>query len=369
MIKSKFDISILDAYQVVFPAGHTLFREGEPGREMYILLDGEIEITKSDHILDRLTNGAIFGEMALVDSFPRSADARAVTDCKIVIIDEALFSDLASQYPHFGVDVMRIMSKRIRRMINEEMKRQRLEEELAIGREIQLSLLPKVNPQRAGWQFATVYRAARQVGGDYYDFIESPSDPNLLTMTVSDVTGKGVPAAIFMASMRSVMRTLCIDERSPADILKLTNQSVVRDTGSALFLSSVAAQLNFGTNELTMANAGHEWPLWVKASRDDVETLVVPGVILGAFDEIQPVEKKFKIEPGDFLLFFTDGVTEARNQTGEFFGDDRLLETAVLAKYKNAADIAIAIETAVDQFTQGTPQSDDMTLVVIKRES
>ena len=368
MIRSEFDLSLLDAYQATYPAGHVLFKAGDPGNEMHILIEGEIEISKSDHILDRLTAGAIFGEMALVDSFPRSADAKALTDCKIVTIDEEMFGKLASKYPRFGVDVMRIMSTRIRRLINDEIKRQRLEEELAIGRKIQLSLLPPVNPQREGWQFATVYRAARQVGGDYYDFIESPHNPNVLTLTVADVTGKGVPAAIFMASMRSVMRTLCLEDRSPAEILKLSNESVVRDTGAALFLSSVMAHLDFETNQMTLANAGHEWPLWVKVSRDEVETLFVPGVILGAFQDINPVQKVITIEQGDFLIFYTDGVTEARNESGDFFGDDRLIETAVSAKNQSAAEIAMAIETAVDQFTQGMPQSDDMTVVVVKRE-
>ena len=365
---TQFDFAQIYKLHDVYPAGQTIFKAGDVGDCLYILLEGEIQISLSNHVLDHLTSGAIFGEMALVDSEPRSADAIAKTVCKLVKIDEKRFTELAGQNPRFGIEVMRIMSSRLRRLIDDEIKRQRLEQELVIGQKIQLSLLPKRFPEKKGWQFAAVYQAARQVGGDFYDFIQSPNNPNVLTITVADVTGKGVPAAIFMASMRSVIRTLCIEERSPATILTLTNQAIVQDSGAALFLSCVIARLNTQTNQLTLANAGHEWPLWIKVDKDDVETLYVPGVVLGAFHQVAPLEKTVTIEAGDFLLFFTDGVTEARNEEGDFFGDERLLETAVAGKHDSAAEMVKRIETAVAAFTQGMPQSDDLTLMVIKKE-
>lgn len=365
---TQFDISQLYDLHKIYPAHHVLFEAGDLGDGLYILLEGKINIILKDHVLDRLGDGAIFGEMALVDRQPRSADAITATECKIVKIDEQLFAELSSQNPKFGLEVMRIMSIRMRRMIDDEIKRQRLEQELAIGQKIQLSLLPKTTPQKTGWQFASCYRAARQVGGDFYDFIESPTNPHILTMTIADVTGKGVPAAIFMASMRSVIRTLCNEERNPAEVLTLTNKAVVHDTGSALFLSSVIGKLDLERSELTLANAGHEWPLWIKANQNDVESLYVPGVVLGAFHDIEPQEKKITIQSGDLLLFFTDGVSEARNEAGDFFGDERLQETAVAGKHDSAAELVARIETAVEAFTQGTPQSDDLTLLVIKKE-
>lgn len=363
----RFDFSQVYEHHETYPKGTVIFEAGDDGDALYLILEGEVKISIDAHTIDMLEAGTIFGEMALVDAKPRSADATAVSHCKLVKIDEPRFAQLASQYPQFGLEVMNIMSTRLRRLIDDEVRRQRLEQELAIGREIQLSLLPKKNPTYAGWQFATIYRPARQVGGDIYDFIQSEQTPNQLTIVVADVTGKGVPAALFMASTRSVIRTLCNQNHAPADVLALANQAILKDGGPALFLSSVIGNLDTKTGELTLANAGHEWPLWLRAAQNDVETLYVPGVLLGAFTKIVPQQKTVTIESGDFLFFFTDGVTEARNAEGDFFGDERLLETAVSGKNDTAAEMAMRVETAVSNFTQNTPQSDDLTLVIIKR--
>lgn len=361
------DFSHLYDHHSLITAGETIFEAGDAGDALYVLLEGEVKIILHNHEIDRLSAGDIFGEMALVDAQPRSAGATAVTNCKLVKIDQERFAHLTQQNPQFGLDIMHIMSNRTRRLIDEEIKKLRLEEELAIGRDIQLSLLPKTYPQREGWEFAAVYRAARQVGGDFYDFIQSSHNPDELTLVVADVTGKGVPAALFMASMRAVIRTLRHEERTPAETLALTNQAVIEDTGAALFLSCVVGTLNTQTNQLTLSNAGHEWPLWLKGNQDAVETLHVPGVVLGAFHDIEPQEVRVTLHSGDVLIFYTDGVTEARNGAGDFFGDERLLQTAVSGKHDNAQQLAQRIKTAVETFTQNTPQSDDMTLLVVKR--
>lgn len=352
---------------LIVPAQETIFRSGDSGDAMYILIEGEVSISIGGHEIDYLYPGSPFGEMALVDQKQRSASATAVTDCKLLKIDEARFADLSQKYPRFALEVMRTMSHRTRRLLVEETKKLRMEEELAIGRDIQLGLLPKEMPAVPGWAFAARYEAARQVGGDLYDFIPTSHSNNILNIVVADVTGKGVPAALFMASIRSVMRTLSLSDNSPADILRLSNKAVIQDMRTPLFLSTILAQLDTESGTVTLANAGHEWPLWLRPSLNKTEALTIPGMLLGAFRDIVPRQKKITLAHGDSLILYTDGVTEARNAAGDLFGDERLDDVASRYQDNDADEIAHQIETAVAQFIGDTPQSDDLTLVIIKR--
>ncbi|MEM8857848.1 MAG: SpoIIE family protein phosphatase [Chloroflexota bacterium] len=327
------------------------------------------KIYLADHLLDELKGGTVFGEMALIDAQPRSASAIANKDSKLIRIDETRFAELASQHPQFGLAVMRVMSIRTRRLIKEEISRQRMVEELAIGREIQLGLLPDTVPKIKGWEFAAVYLTATQVGGDIYDFILDEASPNHVELLVADVTGKGVPAALFMASMRSTLRTLAREEDNPTTILRLANRAIMEDIRSPLFLSCIFGRLNTLTGEIKLANGGHDWPLWSKASENQVETLEMPGFVLGMFKDIELEERSVKLSPGDALVIFTDGVTEARNKQGEFFDDERLVAVIKDNQGKSAAEIADAIVESVKAFSANHPRSDDLTLMVIKRDS
>ncbi len=363
-----FDFSFIYEHDQTFLPGQTIFKTGDVGDAMYILLEGEVHIKVDDRIIDQLYTGDLFGEMALVDAQPRSASAIAFSECKLMKIDENRFVEMASQLPKFGLAVMRIMSTRTRRLIQEEVSRQRLVEELAIGTEIQQGLLPDTMPDFAGWEFAAVYKTATQVGGDLYDFVLEADKPDFVEFVVADVTGKGVPAALFMASMRSVLRTLAQHSDSPTYILQQSNRSIIEDMRAPLFLSALFGRLNLKTGDVTLANAGHDWPLWVKANEDQVETLEMPGYVLGMFREIEPEEKSVTLQPGDSLILYTDGVTEARNSAGEFFDDDRLVDVVKTHANASAEKIAAQIVGAVEAFTDGHPRSDDLTLVVIRRK-
>ena len=187
--------------RVVWPADSVIIREGEIGDEMFVVLDGELAISRHGMRIDYLTPGMIVGEMAMIDDRARSATATAVTESTLIHLDRARFQELVSRSPEFALWVMNVMSIRTRRLIEEEVRRQRMEEELAIGRRIQLSLLPRGCPQAPGYEFAAGYRAAREVGGDLYDFIVQPDDPSQIHIVVADVTGKGVPAALYMACL------------------------------------------------------------------------------------------------------------------------------------------------------------------------
>ena len=189
--------------------------------------------------------------------------------------------------------------------------------ELAVGQEIQLSLLPKTCPEAPGWEFAASYSAARIVGGDFYDFCELADKPPRLGLVIADVAGKGVPAALFMALSRTIIRTTAFSGRSPASALMRANQLILKDSQAEMFLTAVYAVLELDTGRLIYANAGHNRPLWRHAADGTVTELDQRGIVLGAFEGIMLEEQRLDLAPGDALILYTDGVTEALNGEGE----------------------------------------------------
>jgi phosphoserine phosphatase RsbU/P len=243
---------------------------------------------------------------------------------------------------------------------------EQLEQELRIAREIQLSLLPSC-PVAPGWTFDAKYLAAREVSGDFYDFLYHRMDSGRLELVIGDVTGKGVPAALMMATSRAVLRAEAQHAESPAEVLTQANRILTEDRLARLFLSALHAAIDTRTGVVTYANAGHDRPLLIRAGGDHSE-LDAPGVILGAFRRISLVDCVIQLGPGDTLILYTDGVTEARNRAGELFGDERLLDAAVAGgRGGDAAAVSRTILDAVTEFTGGAPQADDLTLVVVQR--
>jgi sigma-B regulation protein RsbU (phosphoserine phosphatase) len=238
--------------------------------------------------------------------------------------------------------------------------------ELAVGQEIQLSLLPKACPEAPGWEFCASYSAARIVGGDFYDFCDLTRKPPRLGLVIADVAGKGVPAALFMALSRTIIRATAFSGRSPASALTRANQLILKDSQAEMFLTAVYAVLELDTGRLIYANAGHNRPLWRHVADGTVTELDQRGIVLGAFDEISLEEQRLNLAPGDALILYTDGVTEAVNEAGDMFGEDRLREV-VAAHPSSAAEIVDAICGALAAFTGGAEPADDVTVVVVRR--
>jgi serine phosphatase RsbU (regulator of sigma subunit) len=258
------------------------------------------------------------------------------------------------------------------RLHQEELRRQRLEEELSIARQIQLSLLPKAYPVIPGWEFAAVYRPARVVGGDLYDFLDLPGEPPQLGLIIADVTDKGVPAALFMAFSRTIIRAESIvrRSRSPAAALRRANRSIIRDaqSDSRLFLSAFYATLDTQTGRMVYSNGGHNWPIWLRSADGEVRSLAVRGMMLGIFENIELEEEEIEVAPGDVLIFYTDGVTEARSEDGQLFDEERLRAAVEVNREASAQEMLQAIVGAVEAFVGDAQPSDDLTLLVVKRQ-
>jgi sigma-B regulation protein RsbU (phosphoserine phosphatase) len=278
---------------------------------------------------------------------------------RLLDVDELRFLSLMANQAAMAIEKARLH--------REEIERQRLEQELAIGRQIQLGLLPKDCPVVPGWEFAAVYQAARQVGGDFYDFPELPGQPGRLGLVIADVADKGVPAALMMALSRAMVRTAAADGRSPSAALGLANELILKHSHTDLFVSVFYATLDTHSGRLTYANAGHNRPLWLQSGSGEIQELAAQGIVLGILKDIELEEREIDVAPGDVLVFHTDGVTEAMDIVGQQFGEERLRAAVAATPNASAQQIISAVVDAVRTFTGDASQSDDLTLLVVRR--
>jgi sigma-B regulation protein RsbU (phosphoserine phosphatase) len=261
------------------------------------------------------------------------------------------------------------------RLHERELEAEGLEREMALGREIQLRLLPKQAPAVPGWEFATFYHAAREVGGDFYDLFQVPGPArqhssrsgSKLGLVIADVTGKGVPAALFMALSRTVLRSTTLSGSDLSAALRQANRLILHDNEADLFLTAFYGQLDTHRGHMVYVNAGHNPPLWLQATTGRVESLRGHGTVLGAVDEINLEECEIEVAPGDYLVLFTDGVTEALGSGRQRFEEERLRAAVAASAGGSAQQMLDAIVDAVRAFCGGVPQSDDMTLCVVRR--
>jgi sigma-B regulation protein RsbU (phosphoserine phosphatase) len=252
------------------------------------------------------------------------------------------------------------------RLIGELATRQILEKELDVAREIQTSFLPDRCPQVPGWQIAAYWRSARRVGGDFYDFMLLANGS--LGIVVADVADKGVPAALFMALCRTLVRATAMGGRAPADALRRTNELILSDARSDLFVTVFYGLLDPKRAIFTYSNAGHNPPIWMRARSGHAYYLNLPGIALGVVPDVNPREETVALGPGDVLALYTDGVTEALNEHEEEFGLQRLEQIIRQHLHRTASEIVEAIQQAVETFVGDEAPFDDLTLVILKRE-
>jgi serine phosphatase RsbU (regulator of sigma subunit) len=282
-------------------------------------------------------------------------------DPRLLNVNELNFLQLMANQAAIAIETNRLHM--------EEIERQRIEEELAVGRQIQLSLLPKSLPSVSGWEFAVHYDAAYQVGGDFYDLFELPNLEGQIEIFIGDVSGKGVPAALFMAMSRTMIRSTVLSGLSPSPALIRANELIQKDSQADLFLSVICASLDTKSGQVTYANAGHNRPFLLRANTGTVQVLKARGIILGEFEEIEIEEDEVEILPGDVLVFYTDGVTDAINAQQQSFSEDRLYEIISSHHDATAEEMLSAILNEIRKFVGDTAQTDDMTLVIVKRQS
>ena len=251
------------------------------------------------------------------------------------------------------------------RLQREMAERERLERELQLAHEIQQTFMPSQSPDLRAWELAFAWRAARQVAGDFYDFFELPG--RRLGLVIADVADKGMPAALFMALTRTLMRAAALEETSPAAALARVNDLLVPDAQHGMFVTAVYAVLSLKTGKLVYANAGHNLPLLLRSRTGELERLEKGGMALGVLEGVRLEERVVSLEPKDYLILYTDGITEAFSPQGDAYGEGHLRAVIRSASGSAAQAMLETIADSVTAFVGDTALSDDRTLMVLHR--
>ena len=258
-------------------------------------------------------------------------------------------------------DASRVWQQRLQR---ERIERERVEQEMRLARSIQQASLPKEVPEPEGWQISPFYQPAREVGGDFYDFLELKDGQ--LGLVVGDATGKGVPAALVMASARSMLRAVAqaLGSASPGNVLARVNDALVTDIPTNMFVTCFYAVLDAETGHLVYANAGHDMPYVHR--NDGAEELRARGMPLGLMPRMSYEEKVTILRADEAALFYSDGLVEAHDPNGEMFGFPRL--RALIAEHGEEGSLGdFLLEELYSFVKEGWEQEDDITLLTLRR--
>ena len=252
---------------------------------------------------------------------------------------------------------------------SEANEKKRLDHDLEIARDIQRILLPAEAPAVNGFEISGINVPARQVSGDYFDYIKV--DDQRLGVAIADVSGKGVPASIIMAICRSVLRSQAAQNPSPADVLQKVNRQLYPDIKEDMFISMAYLILDHAHNGVVLSRAGHDAPLLYKSSSQTVTPLKPPGMVLGidsgnVFDRLTS-DVAVPLERDDCLVLYTDGVTEAIDTEGDEFGVERMIQSVRASAMNGAPAIVTRLIDDLRNFVGSQPQNDDITLIAIRK--
>ena len=259
------------------------------------------------------------------------------------------------------------LKKYIKDLTETTAAKERMESELSIGRDIQMGMVPKLIPpftDRNEFDLFATLKPAKEVGGDLFDFFFIDNDN--LCFLIGDVSGKGVPAALFMAVTKTLIKGIAMQINDPAEILRRVNDEAVQNNESCMFVTAFLAVLNIKTGEIKFANAGHNPPLIARDNKNISFLQVDSGCALGVVENLDFISEKLVLRHGDLILLYTDGVTEAFNNNGEEFSEDRLKNEFVSIANLPAEQIVSEVIGKVSLFSNGIPQSDDITVLALR---
>jgi serine phosphatase RsbU (regulator of sigma subunit)/predicted ester cyclase len=346
---------------------HSLLPGQVPGREGYIqsaaaqnaaLSDMryiiEYQATDGDIVISRLTMRAIHDRGTLFGVAP-TGKAWATP---VIVIDRVSGGRIVEEW---SADVVTPFLEQIEQHARE---RERVEQELRVARSIQQASLPKEVPELENWQISPHYRPAREVGGDFYDFLELPYGH--LGLVVGDATGKGVPAALLMSTTCGMLRAVALSVDSPGEVLERVNEALSARIPPNMFVTCFYAILDPKSGHLKYANAGHDLP-YRRHDGEAVE-LRARGMPLGLLPGMGYEEKEISLQPGDSMLFYSDGLVEAHDPEREMFGFPRLRE--LVGEHAEEGSLVESLMAELHSFTgEGWEQEDDITLVTLERSS
>ncbi len=379
-----------------YERGSYLFRDGDPGENLYVVQDGHLEVVLGAESADEMFlkicgPGEYVGEMGLIlVEGKRTATVRAKERTRVWVMSRAKFMQALQRWPVIAFSMVNILSERLDTTNNasfrdlaqknhalqkayDELKaaqvqlieKERLERELKVAADIQLSILPDVLPAVPGFDFGARILPARRVGGDFYDVFQLHEAQ--AGIVIGDVADKGVPAALFMARAHALIMAEADIGVSAADVLRLANGHITRLQKSAQFVTALYGILDLSTCEFRYARAGHEPPLLLGHDGNVERIPHGPGMSLGLWDIIALDEQLIYFDPGSTLLLFTDGMTDCRDPNGVPFGIERIKTALAGMEGLPAQEVCDRLLETLMSYQNGAGQDDDVTLVAIHR--
>jgi sigma-B regulation protein RsbU (phosphoserine phosphatase) len=252
------------------------------------------------------------------------------------------------------------------KLVQKEIVAQRYSEQLETARAIQYQFIPKSAPEISGYAVHGMSDPAQAVGGDYLDFLKI--DGGRFGFVIADVVGKGVPAALLMANLRSTLRTIAFTGAWPQDIITQVNEYIIPDLKMGQFITLFYGELEVATNKFRYVNAGHNPPMLLHGKSGAISELTVGGPIIGIMKNCVYEEGSVILEPGDLVCMYTDGVTEAMNDSHEQFDEQRLRNVLLEHKGKSPKAVVEAINKAINAFTGPKEPDDDRTMIALLRQ-
>jgi phosphoserine phosphatase RsbU/P len=378
-----------------YSAGTLLFAEGDIGDRLYIILEGAIAIVKAlgssdERVIGLREPGELIGEMSFFnDDGLRTASARAHTDVRTLELTRGEFMALLQRHPTMAVGMIRMLSRRLSdsnnlmiRDLHEKNERltqayaelkaaqaqiieqETLARELELARGIQESMLPRRLPRLTAYDVGAHMQPARSVGGDFYDVI--PLGPDRIGLAVGDVSGKGVPAALFMALTCSLLRAEVGRSASSEEGLRALNGHLVDRNARGMFVTLLFGVLELTSGSFSYVRAGHHQPLIWDAAGNLQQIAIGRAHPLGLFPQPVLEVRTVTLPPGGTLLIYTDGLTEALDAEGELFGFERLCATATATADSSAQALCDRLLAAVVAHHGTAAQSDDITLLALR---
>jgi len=248
-------------------------------------------------------------------------------------------------------------------LYEEKMVKQRMEEEISVAREIQQMLLPNSLPTGKNFEISAMNIPSKEVGGDYYDFIQF--DERQIGIAIGDIAGKGIPGAILMSNLQAAFRASAWQYRNPVQVMDKINNQIARTTSSEKYATFFYGIFDTHKLTFTFTNAGHNFPI-IKKETGEHSFLSEGGLIIGVQSDFKYQSTTVKLKPGDTIVFYTDGITEALNLDVEEFGEQQLINIVLNYPFRTAEELRNHIYEEMMKFTEGTAQYDDLTLIVLK---
>lgn len=358
--------------------GEVLIHPGQENHYLYLLISGRLQVcldTADSQTGIPVEPGNCIGEMSIIDGRETSAYVVAEQDCTLLLLPDSVFWEKFMPIPGAARNLMQVLTNRMRKdnqlmldNLAQQLRFEHLQKELATAGKIQANILPQeipLFPYHPHLDVCAVLNPASEVGGDFYDAFAL--DEEHVCLAVGDVSGKGMPAALFMVRVVTLLRMSLAKDRSFATVLPEINRILCENNADCMFVTLFVGVLNVTSGQFVYVNGGHNPPLFARHNQPFAPLPMPKGMLLGVFEQARYPVAEITLRPGDAIVMYTDGVTEAENTQKAVFSEARTVEVLSSdSPSRETTQLVKSLEEAIRHFSKGQPQSDDITILALR---